>query len=278
MSFREIVIPKGSSIELIDQPAPMLEWLKISNLVVDDIYQRQLSAVNWKAITKIAAQFRWSRFTPVLVAPVEGGRYAIIDGQHRTHAAAMCGVENVPCMVVHMPLKEQASAFAWVNGSVVKITGFHIYRAALAAGDEWAVNCKEAVEAAGCKLMTSAASTANKKAGEIYSIALVREYVSQGMAEHLTTCLGALIDSGACDHSDYFTNNVLRPWIAAVGENQKFARADLKVFLSDVDLLNVLDTAAELRKTPEYFKESRYVIARSLITKRLREFIQRAAA
>ena len=135
-------------------PAPMLEWLPIRKLVVDDRYQRPLTGTSWAAIRKIAGAFHWSRFAPVLVAPVEGGLYAIIDGQHRTHAAALCGFTSVPAMAVHMTAREQASAFTWVNGQVLRINQHQVYRAALAAGEDWALRCRDAVEAAGCRLMT----------------------------------------------------------------------------------------------------------------------------
>src|SRR5690606_16959607 len=74
------------------------------------------------------------RFAPVLCAPIEGGLYSIIDGQHRVHAAAMCGVEAVPCQIVQIDKQEQAASFAAVNGNVTKITAFNLLKAALAAG------------------------------------------------------------------------------------------------------------------------------------------------
>ena len=115
--------------------APILQWVKIVDLVVDDRYQRDLKFGNWKAIRRIAQNFKWSRFSPVFVAPVEGGKFAIIDGQHRTHAAAICGFSEVPCQVVHMSRDEQAAAFAAVNGLVTKVTLWNIYKAALVAAE-----------------------------------------------------------------------------------------------------------------------------------------------
>ena len=99
-------------------PAPMLQWLPLASLVVDDSYQRELKRGNWSAIRRIADNFKWSRFSPVFVAPVEGGRYAIIDGQHRAHAAAICGFDEVTCQIVQMSREEQAASFAAVNGLV----------------------------------------------------------------------------------------------------------------------------------------------------------------
>ena len=130
-------------------PAPMLQWIRIEQLVVDDSYQRDLKAGNWKTIQRIAEAFRWSRFSPVFVAPVEGGRFAIIDGQHRTHAAAICGFAEVPCQVVQMSLEEQAASFAAVNGLVTKVTLQQIFKAALTAGETWAIECDRICRDAG---------------------------------------------------------------------------------------------------------------------------------
>lgn len=137
--LRPVCIEKQSPVGDVDPgAAPMLQWLPISSLVVDDGYQRDLKAGNWKAIRRIAAAFSWSRFSPVFVAPVEGGLYAIIDGQHRTHAAALVGIDTVPCQIVQMDPREQAASFAAINGLVTKVTIWNIYKAALAAGEAWA--------------------------------------------------------------------------------------------------------------------------------------------
>jgi ParB-like chromosome segregation protein Spo0J len=46
---------------------------------------------------------------PVVVSPVERGKFAIIDGQHRTTSAAILGVECVPCQIVIAALSERAA-------------------------------------------------------------------------------------------------------------------------------------------------------------------------
>ena len=133
--------------------APELLWVPIASLVFDDRYQRNIEQRGRSNILKIAKSFDWGRFTPLLVASVLGGKLAVIDGQHRAHAAALRGHRCVPAMICQMSLKEQAQAFTWVNGNVTAVSGFHIYRAALASEEPWAVNSQAAVAAAGCRLM-----------------------------------------------------------------------------------------------------------------------------
>jgi hypothetical protein len=190
---------KGSRPLSVDPGvAPMLQWLKIADLVVDEDYQRDLKPGNWNAIRRIADRFKWSRFSPVFVAPVEGGKYAIIDGQHRTHAAAICGFAEVPCQIVQMTVAEQAASFAAVNGLVTKVTGGQIYKAALAANEPWATECFAAVSAAGCSLMVQNKTTQDKQPGEVFALALIKQHVRAGNAAMVTFALDALrrSDSG----------------------------------------------------------------------------------
>ena len=161
---------------------PIVSWVPIRRIRIDDSYQRGLLKRSWRAIDRIAEHFDWARFTPVLLAPIEGGLFALIDGQHRTHAANIAGHDEVPAMIVGMTKAEQARSFSWVNGSVAAITPLHIYKAALAAGETWALGSRDVVEEAGCRLMTSNKSAIQKRPGEVFAIKLIRSYVEDGAA------------------------------------------------------------------------------------------------
>jgi ParB-like nuclease domain len=71
------------------RPAPFLEWIAVERLVVDTEYQRESGRRGATNVIQIAEHFDRSKFAPVIVAPVEGGRFAIVDGQHRTTAATL---------------------------------------------------------------------------------------------------------------------------------------------------------------------------------------------
>lgn len=194
---------------------PQLGWIKIADLVIDDRFQRPLNKSNWAAIGRIAAAFSWGKFAPVVAAPIEGGRYALIDGQHRTHAAHLCGFESVPAMIVVLTPAAQAASFAAINGNVTHISTFHVYKAALAAGEHWAEACRDAVAAAGCELMTYNRSSTEKKPGQVYSVALIRRYVTVGKGAVVTRGLAA-IAAHDWHHAEHFTDRVLDPWFAAI--------------------------------------------------------------
>lgn len=249
--MRQIDSAKLKRPENIDPgPAPMLQWIKIEQLVVDDSYQRDLKPGNWRAIQKIAEAFKWSRFSPVFVAPIEGGRFAIIDGQHRTHAAAICGFADVPCQVVQMSLAEQAASFAAVNGLVTKVTLFQIYKAALTAGEPWAIECAKICEDAGCRLMTAHGSTDNKRAGEIYAISLIRSFHEKGLGALVTFALRGLRTSEGGAEPAMWANDVLKALIGAVVERPWLAKqgVDLAAFLDRFDLYAAIDRAEDLAR------------------------------
>lgn len=230
MTYRVIDIAGYEPVAPAQQPAPQLMWVDIAALVIDERYQRPLARGNQDAIRRIAADFRWSRFSPVLVAPIEGGRYAVIDGQHRVHAAAICGFAQVPAMIALVAPTEQALAFVEINTSQIKVSGFHLLRAALQAGEAWAVKCSEAVAAAGCRLMLSNAATKDKKAGQVFAVALIRNLVGSGHTEAVTAGLRALLNFEP-ENVANFDGTLLAPWLGAVASDDAFPKADLAAFL-----------------------------------------------
>ncbi|MFN3868998.1 MAG: ParB N-terminal domain-containing protein, partial [Hyphomicrobiaceae bacterium] len=83
--------------------------LPLDRLVVDESYQRPITGKGRLNINRIVAKFDWRKFAPLVVTEVDGGRYAIIDGQHRATAALMHpDVHLVPCMVVKASVAEAA--------------------------------------------------------------------------------------------------------------------------------------------------------------------------
>ena len=215
--FRRIDIEGMTRFDLAPQPAPQMLWVSIDKLVIDDRYQRPLNASNIAAIKRIAADFRWSRFSPVIVAPVEGGSYALIDGQHRAHAASLVGIETIPAMVALVAPEEQALAFIDINTSSIKVQSNNVYRAALTAGAPWAIACRDAVQAAGCKLMTSNRSQKEKKPGEVYAIDLIKQLVARGCGASVTAGLKALLEYEP-NNAANFSNHLLTPWLGACAD------------------------------------------------------------
>lgn len=217
--FRTIDVADMQPAVLAPQPSPQMLWVEIDQLVIDDRYQRPINEGNRRAIKRIASEFRWSRFSPVIVAPIEGGRYALIDGQHRAHAAALCGIKSIPAMVALVAPEEQALAFIEINTRQIRVGTEMVYRAALTAGEEWAIKCRDAVEAAGCRLMAAKYSTKDKKPGQVFCVGLIRKMVDTGNARHVTNGLAAMLEFDP-EAVANFSDAMLSPWLAAVTETR----------------------------------------------------------
>lgn len=226
--YRTIDLTGMQPVTPASQPAPQLMWIEIKDLVIDDRYQRPLMDGNRIAIRRIASEFAWSRFSPVLVAPVEGGLYALIDGQHRAHAAALCGFDRIPAMVALVAPEEQALAFIEINTRQIRVTGHVVYRAALTAGEAWAIESRDRVEAAGCRLMTANWSQRHKKPGMVFAVDLIRRLVVAGKGGAVTAGLTALMDYDPASIPN-FSNALLAPFLGAAGECDGTAEGWLSV-------------------------------------------------
>jgi hypothetical protein len=246
--MRRIDVPKLDIVPA-PGPAPMLQWIEIAQLVIDEAYQRDLGPRNWAAIRRIAEDFHWSRFSPVFCAPVEGGAFAIIDGQHRTHAAAMCGFKSVPCQVVQMSGDEQAQAFHTVNGAVTAVTIWNLFRAELAAGNPEAGALVAMAQAAGCSIATANAAAKNKKPGTIFFIQGIKAL----HAKHGDTLRQALAmvrgDEVFGDNVELWGGHILEPVLTALCERPRtIARRDFPSLLAEFDIFTVIDEIAEYRR------------------------------
>lgn len=146
--------------------APQLQWLKISDLVVDPQYQREIGERGRRNIVRIAQSFAWSKFSTVIVAPIEGGQYAIVDGQHRVTAAAVCGIDKVPCQIIVADRRTQAAAFAAVNAVVTAMSPLQIHAAKLAAGDDRAKRLADVCKAADVTICRYPVPASKMKAGD----------------------------------------------------------------------------------------------------------------
>lgn len=205
---------------------PLMGFIMIDKLVIDDRYQRELTETGRRQIVRIAQAFDWAKFTAVDVAAVPGRRYAIIDGQHRVHAALAVGIDRVPCRISNLSPSQQAAAFAAINGQVTAVTIWNIYRAALVAGDAWAIASRDVCESAGCELMTCNASTAHKKPGEIYAVGFIKNQIDTGQQDSLIVALKALKRSWRGRNAELWSHRPLRAWCASVRQFPEIWQAE----------------------------------------------------
>jgi hypothetical protein len=197
---------------------PMLDWVPIEALVIDDAYQRPIDEKGWARIGRIAAAFHWSKFSPMMVAALDGGRFAVIDGQHRAHAAALCGMTHVPALIVPEAAGPvaQAHAFVALNGTAQPLSALGLYRAALVVNEPWAVLLRDTVAAAGMEVATYSPAAGARKPWVIYCIGAVRAFTDAGHAQAVTAALSALRQYDAIGRVGLYDGFLIKPWLGFV--------------------------------------------------------------
>lgn len=173
---------------------PRLEWLPVERLVVDHTYQRTVeSARSQLLIAKIARDFRWSLFQAAVVTAVGGGKYAVIDGQHRIEAAKRRAVDKVPAVVIEAAsAAEAARAFVAANRDRVNINPLQIHHALLAAGDAGARRIKRVCDKAGVELLKTTIPSGSMKPGQTLAVGTINKTVGE-FGEDITVAALALL-------------------------------------------------------------------------------------
>jgi hypothetical protein len=158
-------------------PRPKLVWVKPTDILVDEQYQRDMETRRSLAlIGRIVKQFAWSKYKPPICVEVDQG-YHCINGQHTATAAATLKIAEIPIFVVLAEtLHERADAFVAHNRDQVALTPIHIFRARVAAGDELALDVKNVCARAGVKVVQN---TQNPKVAECASISKLQYLVKR---------------------------------------------------------------------------------------------------
>lgn len=144
---------------------PALQWALVSQLQVDDTYQRSAqSDGSMTLIRKIAVHWNWDLCQPLVVsrrvspASSTGGvgqtEYFVIDGQHRLLAAKARGdINQLPCVVVdYASAAAEAASFVQLNQLRRPLTRLEVFKASLAGGDADAEAIAAAITGAGLTL------------------------------------------------------------------------------------------------------------------------------
>lgn len=123
---------------------PVLDWVDIDLLQVDNSYQRNTEGTRSQSIINtIIKGFDWNEFAPLVVAKTPEG-YNIIDGQHRFIAASKLKINKLPCYIIQKANKDkQADTFVGINKNRVAVNYFALHKARLAKNDELALKIED---------------------------------------------------------------------------------------------------------------------------------------
>lgn len=191
-------------LEIVDCPKPekvalgelpKLEFLDIAKLRIDESYQRPVMAYGRKNIAQIVSDFRWNRFSPLIVTPVSVGLFAIIDGQHRAIAAQCIGIKKVPCQIVKIAPNEGGKIFAAINTQITPMSAQYVFKAARASGEEWALALDRVCKKAGIELLTYPVQTDKQKPRQTMIVGTLRARLRQFGPETLAIALEGMMKS-----------------------------------------------------------------------------------
>lgn len=172
--------------------APEVVHLTLSQLRVNDEYQRSLSKASLSRIRKMAKAWDWSSYKAVTVARTDDEAvFEIIDGQHTAMAAASNGsVHILPCLLVSAAtLQEKARSFIGINTAKVGLTPANIYKGQVAAEDPVAVAVSKALEATGCRVVDLPPAKGQYAVGDTMAIGTLLMIAKARGGERLTTLL-----------------------------------------------------------------------------------------
>jgi DNA-directed RNA polymerase specialized sigma24 family protein len=177
-------------------PRPDLAWLPIPLLRIDRRYQREILRRGRANVIRIADEFDWRMFVPAIVAPIEGTPfYAMIDGQHRTTAAACCDIAEVPCMIAHADPATQAAAFAAINGNVTLMSSLQLHAARVAAGELDAKRLDDVCGSAGVEILRYPVPSNNIRFGQTLAVGCLDRALTTFGSEVLVCALLCLTGS-----------------------------------------------------------------------------------
>ena len=203
-------------------PKPEISWVAPTELLVDETYQRDLSPASLALIRRIVAAWDWRRFKPPIVARTDEG-LEVIDGQHSAIAAATHGkIAQIPVVLVQAHAQaDRAHAFLGHNRDRLGITAPQMHAAAVAAGDE------EALEVARVCVLADVTVLRIPPAGGVYkprttiAVGAVRALIVAEPDHEASWVLRTLADAGLAPITANHIN-ALRHLIA----NDEFAEVD----------------------------------------------------
>lgn len=137
---RLAVLARSTAAPGFPESGASFELVPTTSLRIDPAYQRLVSNEGRAKIRRMIEGFSWARFGALILARHPGApSLSVIDGQHRAIAAHHMGFAEVPAIVVTAAAEDQARDFLGINVTRTNIPSVDRFRAAVAAGDEQAV-------------------------------------------------------------------------------------------------------------------------------------------
>jgi hypothetical protein len=235
---------------LSDGAAPYMDWIEVKRLVTDKTYQREISRAGSINVERIAEYFEWAKFSPVIVAPVEGGMFSIIDGQHRATAAMLRGIEKVPCEIVHIDRARQAEAFAAINGNTTRVSAQVVYYARLTGKDPAAEEMARVLSAAEVTVCKGARTLRSMKRGETNAVGAISKLLAKFGPETVISALQCITQTGS-GNPGFLRAMIMEPLCVVLHRNPKWRDSGERLLreMDSFDFIEAWDAAVKERQT-----------------------------
>lgn len=241
--------------------------VRIDDLRVDDRYQRRISQNSVRNVRRIASDFDWSRFTPLIVVPSdsEPGAYDVIDGQHRATAALTIGLTEVPCYVLTgCDLAEAARSFAAINANVTRVRPVDVWAARLAAGEPEALALKRVLDAADVVVIDKKDGW---EVGETASVSVLERSLVRNGADLLITALQCLTQTGD-GNPGTLTGSYVNATVEALRRKRDLAERPSAIFEA-LDVFSFAEAGERARQECAVTKNAPQFVITRLINERL---------
>lgn len=263
-TIEHIVLLDGLPSRAADNvgPAPMLQWVPIASLAVDRAYQREVLRRGRANICRIIENFSWSKFAPVVAAPIVGGRYALVDGQHRTIAAMALGFQEVPASIIIADQREQAAAFKSINGENTKVTRQQLHIAGVASGDPAALEIEDVCARAGVRILPYPIPADRLKPGETLAIATISRALQVYGRDTLITALQCIVETGD-GNAGMLRADLIRGICAVLAANSIWLNAGERL-LAAFDSIDLDDCIARIELVRQFGEKREDTLVRVL--------------
>lgn len=247
-------------------PAPTdavgeLAWVSVSDLYIDPKYQRPINDRGEKNIRQVIENFSWALFSPVVVARRPGGRFAVIDGQHRAIAALTHGgIEKVPALIINGSPSDEAKAFAVINGAVTAILPTQIWAARVVAGDYDAILLSRLLDKVGVRVLKTPKAAKNYLRGETVAIDAIEATFKRYGHAATELALRTVVDTGDGNPS-MLKSPLIKATAAVLWDSAKWQKNSAGV-LSAISTVGVRNLWARAEKA-KHDNHTSYVAAYS---------------
>jgi hypothetical protein len=179
------------------------------------------------------------------VSPVEGGKFAIIDGQHRTTSAAVLGFESVPCQIVIAALSEQAAAFKAINGTITPISQMALHAAALIANEPWAVQIAHVCACAQVELLRYPVPINKQGPGQTMAVGAMTQCLKRFGEATLITALQCVTQT-ANNQPGALTARTIKALCDVLHRNPEWRESGLSLLeaFDSIDLMSLQEDSA----------------------------------